>query len=222
MHKEQFGGDKKVGKSILHKPERKLVGWLLPRVPKKIETYHLTLMTIPISVFIIIFSYLSIYDIRWLWGASLMIAFQWLTDSLDGTIGRKRNTGLIRWGYYMDHFLDYIFLAAVIIGYLFIIPEKYEFIKFFVFAIFVGFMINSYLSFAATNKFKISYLGIGPTEIRIIFIIINSLIILFGKTYLAGTLPYVLIFSFCGLCLVVYREQKEIWALDMNNKKEQG
>ena len=122
----------------------------------------------------------------------------------------------------MDHFLDYIFLAAVIIGYLFIIPEKYEFIKFFVFAIFVGFMINSYLSFAATNKFKISYLGIGPTEIRIIFILINSLIVLFGKTYLSGTLPYVLIFSFCGLCLVIYREQKEIWALDMNNKKEQG
>ena len=105
MHKEQFGGDKKVGKSILHKPERKLVGWLLPRVPKKIETYHLTLMTIPISIFIIIFSYLSIYDIRWLWGASLMIAFQWITDSLDGAVGRKRNTGLIKCGYYHHNYL---------------------------------------------------------------------------------------------------------------------
>lgn len=216
---EKFAGDKKVGRSWLHKPEKKAIKWLIKYVPKKIETYHLTLATIPISILIIIFSFLATHEIYWLWAVSFLIGFQWLTDALDGAVGRMRNTGLIKWGYYMDHLLDYFFLASIIIGYLFIIPGQI-FIKFFVFAIFVGFMVNSYLSFATTNKFKVSYLGFGPTEARILFIIINTLIALFGKTYLFGILPYVLIFSFISLCVVIYKEQKEIWDLDMRNKYE--
>jgi phosphatidylglycerophosphate synthase len=31
-----------------------------------------------------------------------VIVFQYITDLLDGEIGRKRNTGLIKWGFYMD------------------------------------------------------------------------------------------------------------------------
>lgn len=79
-------------------------------------------------------------------------------------------------------------------------------------------MVNSFLSFAATNEFKISYLGIGPTEVRLIFIIINSLIILFGKTYMAPALPLILIFSLLGLIVTVYRTQKYLWKIDMNKK----
>jgi len=190
-----FNGHKKVGHSILREPERKFVNWLTPKVPKCIETYHLTLMSIPISILIIFFSWLAIRNIHWLWGVSAMIALQWVTDCLDGSVGRARETGLIKWGYYMDHFLDYFFLASILIGYLLIIPEQYDYIKFFLFAIFVGFMINSYLSFAITNEFRISYFGISPTEIRLACIIINSLIV------------------------VVYHEQKKMWILEMKNKE---
>ena len=79
-------------------------------------------------------------------------------------------------------------------------------------------MVNAYLSFAATNKFKITYLKIGPTEIRLLFIIINTLLIFFGKTYLKWSLPYVLTFSLLSLVYVVYKTQKELWEIDMKNK----
>ncbi len=79
-------------------------------------------------------------------------------------------------------------------------------------------MVNSYLSFATTNEFKISYLRIGPTEIRLGFIVINTLIILLGQTHLARFLPWALVFSLIGLCVVVYQTQRHIWQLDMQQK----
>jgi archaetidylinositol phosphate synthase len=212
-----FAGDKKVGSSILTKPERKFINWAVPKIPVWIRTYHLTLMTIPISLFIILFSYLAKNNILWLWLVSLMIFLQWLTDSLDGSLGKFQNEGLIRWGYYMDHFLDYVFLCAILIGYSLILPDNLKYLQFFVLVIFGAFMVNSYLAFAASNKFRITFLGIGPTEIRIIFILINSMIILFGKTYIGAALPYVLILSTIGLIIVTYKTQKQIWELDKNH-----
>ena len=217
--KKQFQGDKKKGLSILGNLELKLRSKLVPLVPKNIQTYHLTLMTILWSLIIVVSGFLAKYNINWLGLTSLMILFQYLTDLLDGEIGRQRKTGLIKWGFYMDHFLDYIFLCSILIGYSFLLSGNNIYILFFILALFGAFMVNSFLSFAATNEFKISYLGIGPTEVRLIFIIINALLILFGKTYMVKALPYVLIISTLGLIVVVYRTQKYIWRLDMKNKK---
>jgi phosphatidylglycerophosphate synthase len=216
---ETFSGNKKVGTSLLHGPEQKFIAWAVLKVPSQIETYHLTLATIPISLLIILFSFLAKEDIRWLLGAAVMIAMQWLTDSLDGAVGRLRNTGLIRWGYYMDHLLDYIFLAAVLIGYMILLPDKSKWIFFFVFALVAGFMVNSFLVMAATNKFRITHLGVGPTEIRLAFIVINVLLVFFGKTHLAFSLPFILLLTFAGLIFIIYREQKIIWEMDMEAKR---
>lgn len=194
--------------------------WAVTKVPKPVETYHLTLATIPICGLLVLFSFLAVDDIRWLWGMSAMIALQWLTDSLDGAVGRLRKTGLVRWGYYMDHLLDYFFLAALMVGYMILLPDKSKWVFFFVFALFAGYMVNAYLVMAATNKFRISHLGIGPTEVRLLFILINTLLIAFGKTNLVFALPYTLGAAFVGLLYVIYREQKEIWALDMGKRQQ--
>ncbi len=215
-----FSGDKKVGRSILHTPEQRFIAWAVPKIPAGIETYHLTLATIPICLLIILCSFLAKEDIRWLLGAAALVAMQWLTDSLDGAVGRARQTGLIRWGYYMDHLLDYFFLAAVMIGYMILLPDKSKWLFFFVFALVAGFMVNSYLVMAATNKFRIAHLGIGPTEIRLIFILINILLVLFGRTHLAFLLYFLLPFAFAGLVFIVYKEQKVIWDMDQEAKKD--
>ena len=217
---EAFSGDKKVGRSLLYPLERRFVDWAVAKVPKPIETYHLTLATIPICALLILFSFLAVNDIRWLWGMSAMIALQWLTDSLDGAVGRLRRTGLLRWGYYMDHLLDYFFLAALMVGYMILLPDKSKWVFFFVFALFAGYMVNSYLVMAATNKFRVSHLGIGPTEIRVLFILINTLLVVFGKTHLVFALPYTLGGAFVGLLYIIYKEQKMIWALDLDKHHE--
>ncbi|PIR77375.1 MAG: hypothetical protein COU30_02790 [Candidatus Magasanikbacteria bacterium CG10_big_fil_rev_8_21_14_0_10_38_6] len=218
--KTQFGGDKKKGTSLLHIVERPFIDWAVPRLPRWIKSYELTLLTVVWSIAIVFLSFLAKDNIAWLWGVSFCIFLQWLTDSLDGSLGKTRGEGLIRWGFYMDHFLDYIFLCSILIGYLFIFPSEYTVWLFFTLAIFGAFMVNSYLSFGATNEFQIAYLRIGPTEIRLVFIFINTLLIIFGKTYLAPALPWVLIISIIGLWAVVYRTGKYIHNLDMKHKKE--
>lgn len=211
---EPFRGDQKVGLSLLGKIEKRFIENNWHRFPGWIETYHLTLTTIIWSIGIIVFGYLAQFSHHWLWGSSLMIFLQWFTDAFDGAIGRNRKTGLIRWGYYMDHFLDYAFLCSILIGYAFIVNDQFN-TQFFILAVFGGFMVNSFLAFAASNEFKIEYFKIGPTEIRLLFILINTTIILFGKTHLAWTLPYILLLSLGCLIYTVYETQKQIWKKDM-------
>lgn len=219
---EPFAGDKKVSISLFGNIEKKFVEKYVDKIPKNIETYHLTMSTLVWCIFIVLFGYLAgKYNIHWLWGTSIMIIFQYLTDLFDGAVGRHRNTGLIHWGYYMDHFLDYIFLCSMLVGYSFIYNDRYNTI-FFILVSYGAFMVNSFLSFAATNEFRISYFKIGPTEMRLAFITTNTLIIFFhGRVPLASTLPYIFTASVAGLIAVVYTTQKMMWRKDMENKKSQ-
>ena len=217
---EQFAGDKKKGKSLFTPWEKKLVARYVGKIPGSIETYHLTLSTIIWSGIIILSGYLAQDNLHWLWLASLMIVFQYITDLFDGAVGRHRNTGLVKWGYYMDHLLDYFFLCSILICYMFFIPVDFRYVQFFLLAILGGYMVNSFLAFAATNEFEISYLKIGPTEIRLLFIIINTLFIIFGKTYLNFTLPFSFAAVTIGLIIVVYRTQKMLWQIDMDSKRK--
>ncbi len=214
---EPFAGDKKVGLSLLGKWEQKIVIKYTPKIPRGIETHHLTLSTLVWCAIIVICGYLAQYNFAWLWGTSVAILLQYITDLFDGAVGRLRNTGLIRWGYYMDHFLDYIFLCSILIGYSFTLHDKFNTL-FFTLVVFGGYMVNSYLAFAATNRFKIEFFRIGPTEMRLAFIITNILLIVFKKTYLAWTLPTIFWLSVAGLVAVVYTTQKQIWKQDMETK----
>ena len=209
-----FAGDKKVGKSILYDLEQRLVKWGTPKIPKRIETWTLTYMTGIWAIGALAFGYMSQFNIHWLWGSSAMLILQYITDLFDGAVGRMRNTGLVKWGYYADHFLDYIFMCCILIGYSFFIPDQYG-ILFFIMMIYGAFMVNSFIHFAATNDFTISYLGFGPTEARIGFIAINTMLIIFGKVFLSQFLPHLLAIAFIALCVVVYKNQKILWDMEM-------
>ena len=106
--------------------EKKFVARWVNRVPFWLETHHLTLLTIPWTGLVIASAWQvrESEDIRWFWGVSLAIALQYLTDLFDGAVGRSRNTGLVKWGFYMDHFLDYVFQCGLIIGYALIAPPQ--------------------------------------------------------------------------------------------------
>ena len=218
---QQFPGASKSNTSFLTPFERRLAIRVLPRIPSWLETYHLTMLTLVWSGFILFFSYLAKSDLRWLWGVSAMVALQYVTDHYDGKIGKYRGTGLVRWGYYMDHLLDYLFLCSVIIGYAFILPERSRYQILIMLAIFVGYEVSTFLAFAATDRLKISYLKLGPTEFRLALIIINALLVQYGTRTMVNGLKYVNIGAAIGLAFVVYRTHKVIWALDMKHKHAQ-
>ena len=218
-----FAGDKKSGVWLTQSFEDKyLRSFLLRFVPSFVQTYHLTLMTLVWSIVVVWASYMARWDIHWLWVASFMLVCQYITDLLDGAVGRARNTGLIKWGYFMDHFLDYVFFSALILGYAFIFPPDFMYIFILLSLVQIGFLINLFLSFAATNTFKISFARFGPTETRIAYIVFNTYLIFFGIKLPMILLPYFTIACVGVLVIMVYGTQKQLWKIDMANKHNQN
>ena len=219
MNEQNFSGDKKLPmKSLLAKYERKFIDKNVSKFPLWIEGYHLTLTTILWSVGMIVFGWLGQYDHNWLWLSSLMLFLQWFTDSFDGALGRSRDTGIPKWGFYMDHLLDFVFSSSIFIGYSFLFDGFNKELMYLFVPVYGCLMVSSFLAFGSTGEFKITYLGTGPTEMRIWFIVINTLIIRFGTGFLARTLVYIFVLFLLMECVVIYRTQKYIWAVDMKNK----
>lgn len=222
--KPQFAGDKKEPlRSPLARMERAFIDANVARFPPWIEGHHLTWLTALWTAIILLSGWLAAAEnIRWLWLSSLMLFFQWFTDCFDGALGRHRNRGLIKWGFYVDHLLDYLFMSAVFLQYLPLLSGHFAYMLLGWTFAYGAMMVSSWLSFAATNRFKITYLGMGPTEIRLLFIIINTLIILRGPWILSAILPYALGISIVLGCFIIWRTQREMWALDMQMKKEKS
>jgi phosphatidylglycerophosphate synthase len=220
MQREQLKLAAKAGSSLLSPLERRLAARVVPRIPAWLGTQHLTLMTLAWCAGLFLFGHMARGDARWLWGSSAMIGLQWVTDFFDGKVGKHRDTGLVKWGFYMDHLLDFLFLCSVLGGYALVLPERAHFGLLLVLAVFGGFMVNSFLAFAATGRFRISHGKLGPTEFRLALVILNGLLAVYGTRLMAKSLTYVAACGFAILCLLAYRTQRELWLRDMEHKRE--
>jgi len=220
MQREHFALATKASTSLLSPLERRLARLVVPRIPLWLGTHHLTLLTLVWCAGLVCFGRLAADDLRWLWGSSLMIALQWVTDFFDGKVGKHRETGLVEWGFYMDHLLDFGFLCAVLAGYALVLPAAAHLHLFLLLAVFGGFMVNSFLAFAATGRFHISHGKLGPTEFRLALVLINSLLVIYGTRRMEKALPYVAACGFVALCVLACRTQRELWRRDLARKRE--
>jgi len=119
----------------------------------------------------------------------------------------------------MDHLLDYFWLCSIIVGYAFILPERSRYEILILLVLISGYEVSTFLAFSATDRFKISYLRLGPTEFRLAVIIINALLVEYGTRKMVNGLKYVNIGAAVGLALMIYRTHKIIRALDMKHKR---
>lgn len=211
MDEPRFGGADKVNDSMLAPLERKLAPWVLPRIPRGIETYHLTALTIVWSAGVLACSAAGARDLRWLWGVSAMVVLQWATDHFDGKLGKFRGTGLVRWGFYVDHVLDYVFLASIVIGWSFVLPPSSSRALLVCLALCGGFAVHAALWFGATGRFQISAGKVGPTELRIGVIVLNALLVRHGTSRMAEVLPYASAGGVVVLAGMVAAAQRRLW-----------
>ncbi|MDH5597353.1 MAG: CDP-alcohol phosphatidyltransferase family protein [Candidatus Peregrinibacteria bacterium] len=206
----------KSGEWYLKRIENRLKDFLVPKVPKWLETYHLTCLTLIWSGLMIYFFYLGRGDELYLYLVPALVLLQYLSDLLDGEVGRRRNTGLVRWGYYADHLLDFVFITSIIAGYAIILGMS-EWI-FALYAIVSGFHVSTYLLVSADGEFKISFLKFGPTEARILFIILHLVIVSRGILILNTLLPYLVLVSALALVSLIFINQYALWQKDLNKK----
>ena len=217
---QPFAGAGKTNFGLLVPFERRLAAFVLPRIPEWIETYHLTLLTPVWSIGIVISDRMAAGSLSWLWMTNLMIVLHYFTDHFDGKLGKYRNTGLRKWGFYMDHLFDYGFLCSILIGYSFLIPQKSIFSMLLVLCVMSAFMFHTFLMLAATDEFKVSFSRFGPTELRIALLVINALLVKFGTRGLNGALPWVAFGGVITLSILAYIAQRKLWQIDMQAKAE--
>lgn len=223
MSEETSGCDRKAPmKSPLAAVEKRFIQWLTPRFPAWVETWQLTMLTVLWSAGVIGFGYMAgkTGNLHWLWASSMMIFLQWFTDCFDGAIGRLKNTGLVKWGFFMDHFLDFVFMCSVFIGWSYLFDGIYHELMWYMSLGMGCLMVNSFLGFGATNQFKITYMGTGPTEMRLYFMIINAAITFFGSGWLTTSMPYLFAAFWLGICAVIFQTQRGLWKLDMEIKEQ--
>ncbi|NNF52961.1 MAG: hypothetical protein HKN03_00820 [Acidimicrobiales bacterium] len=212
---EAFAGDKKKGQSLLGPVERRAINWMIPRIPRPIMSHHLTALTAVWSSLIVVFGWLATKNLQWLHGVSVMVFLQWLTDSLDGSLGKYRKQGLVKWGFFADHLLDLIFAGSVVIAYSFLVEARWlQFLFLILLLVTCATMATSFLSFAATNQFQIAYYGLGPTEIRIGYIALNTFVAAAGTAIFSWGVPVVVAINLMAFLILAGQTSKNLWAID--------
>ena len=139
-------------------------------------------------------------SLDWLWVASALLVVQWFGDSLDGTLARVRKIERPTYGYYLDHLVDAIATAAIGIG-LGLSPLMLLSIGTLIVVAYLILSINVYLESFAFGRFSIGYGYVGPTEIRLILIALNTVVALgAGLDFVVADLELT-VFDLIGLAI---------------------
>ena len=158
---------------LLAGPERRILLALAPRVPRTIRSNHLTALGMIGAAGAGTAYALTNFSTHWLWVASLMLVINWVGDSLDGTLARVRGTQRPKYGYYLDHVVDAFSTAVIGLG-IGLSPYVYLGLALGIVVVYLAMSINVYLESTVFGVFKISYGRIGPTEVRLILILLNT------------------------------------------------
>jgi archaetidylinositol phosphate synthase len=162
---------------LLAKPEKRLLTWIGGRLPRWVLPDDLTALGVLAALGVCVAYQLSNGSIDWLWVASGLLVAQWFGDSLDGTLARVRGIERPTYGYYIDHLVDAIATAAIGIG-VGLSPLMLLSIGTLIVVAYLILSINVYLESFAFGRFSIGYGLIGPTEVRLILIALNTVVAL--------------------------------------------
>jgi len=160
---------------LLAEPEGRILRALATRVPRSIRSNHLTAIGLIGAAGAGTAYALTTYNPAWLWVASAMLVLNWLGDSLDGTLARVRGTQRPKYGYYLDHVVDAFSTAVIGLG-IGLSPYVDLGLALGLVVVYLALSINVYLESSVFGVFKISYGRIGPTEVRLLLIALNTLV----------------------------------------------
>lgn len=154
--------------------------WALPRLaaalPDRVMPDHLTGLGLLASTGIGVAYMLSNRDLSWLWAASGLLVVQWYGDSLDGTLARSRKIERPRYGFYLDHLTDAYSTLVIGLG-LGFSPLMLLSVGLSIAIAYLLLSINVYLETHVFGKFTLGHGTFGPTETRLMLILLNTLAI---------------------------------------------
>jgi archaetidylinositol phosphate synthase len=154
--------------SVLAAAEKRALIWIASRLPRWINSDHLSALGLAAMAGAGGSFVLAGTDP--VAGASLVVLcllLNWFGDSLDGTVARVRNQQRPRYGYYLDHVIDLTGTALLFAG-LALSGYMSPMIATLVVAAFFLVSAETYLATHARGVFNMAFIGVGPTELRIL------------------------------------------------------
>lgn len=173
---------------LLAGPERRVLERLARHVPRTVRSNHLTAIGTLGAAGAGLAYALTRYDPAWLWVASLMLGINWLGDSLDGTLARVRGTQRPKYGYYLDHVVDAFSTTVIGLG-IGLSPYVNLGLALGLVVVYLALSINVYLESSVFGVFRISYGRIGPTEVRLLLVLLNTILALAARWEVKGLWP---------------------------------
>lgn len=171
----------RVHNSVLAAAEKRFLIYLAGRLPAAVNSDHLTALSL-LAMLGAGFAYSQAgSNLLWLWVVNAMLVLNWFGDSLDGTVARVRNKQRPKYGYYIDHVVD-AFSAVFLFGGLAASGFMNPYIAVVVLVAYLLLSIESYLATYSRNIFNVSHFGFGPTELRILIIIGNLVLLGHAKS----------------------------------------
>jgi phosphatidylglycerophosphate synthase len=154
-------------RSISAAAEKRLLVWIAGRMPRAVNSDHLTLLALAAMAMAGAGYWMLRFDLRAVWVVVAALALNWFGDSLDGTLARVRVVERPRYGYYVDHVLD-IVGATLLFGGLACSGFMNPVIALSVLVAYLLVTGEVFLATTTSGVFRLSSFGVGPTELRIL------------------------------------------------------
>lgn len=148
-------------------PERLVLNWLCARLPPFITPDRLTLLGFIGAVIVCIGGLLTASSIQFLWLMILGLWVNWAGDSLDGSLARFRGIARPNYGYFVDHAVDGVNNLLIAVG-LGLTPSIHLAVSLFALCAYYLLCIYVFLRRQVLDELRLSYLWIGPTELRVL------------------------------------------------------
>ena len=174
---------KRLNDSVLGIWERPSLAWMADRLPAGVVPNHLTILGVLGAGITAAGFILSRWSLSWLWLASLGLVANWLGDSLDGTLARRRHIERPRFGFFVDHASD-LFSQVIIFLAVGVSPCAHFAVACLGLIAFLMGFVYTLIGAQVRNTMRITYFGFGPTEIRALLLLGNLCILAFGVLHL--------------------------------------
>jgi phosphatidylglycerophosphate synthase len=162
---------------VLSPIEKRCLIWIAERLPRWVTSDRLTLLALLAMVGCGASYWLARTSPAGLWFANLSLAVNWFGDSLDGTVARVRNRQRPRYGFYVDHIVD-AFGACALFGGLALSGYMTPVVALAVLAAYLLVSAEIYLATYCLGTFRISFMKMGPTELRLLLVAGNFALML--------------------------------------------
>jgi phosphatidylglycerophosphate synthase len=161
----------RVHRSVLATVEKRTLIYIAERLPRAVNSDHLSV--VGLAAMLGAGLSFAAYRVSPVWAAVGVVAFlaaNWFGDSLDGTVARVRQQQRPRYGFYVDHVIDLAGSTFLLSG-LACSGLMSPLIAASLLSAYLLVSAETYLATHASGVFRMSFMGFGPTELRILIAI---------------------------------------------------